>query len=766
MRFLRRLTWIGGFACALSLVGALHAAQADEPQAQTTETPGPLAGHSAHGEAFNEGPRQRAYLMGGTGHVHLQITSKSPEAQAFFDQGIGQLHGFWYYEAERSFRQVAALDPDCAMAYWGLAMANTNNEGRAKPFINQATERKAQASPREAMWIDYLAGYYADPNQDQKTRRRQMVRNLEAILHEYPDELEAKAFLIWQIWVNSSHDLQITSNQAVDALIDQVLAVEPMHPVHHYRIHLWDFEKPSRALGSAALGGQSAPNIAHMWHMPGHTYSNVQRYADAAWQQEASARVDHAYMMRDRILPDMIHNYAHNNEWLVRNLSFLGRVRDAIDLSKNLVELPRHPQYNTLQRGGSAQFGRTRLLELLQRYELWDELLALAQTPYLEPTDIFEEQIKQLRAVGVAWFGKGDLEQGKAVLASLEQTLAKEKAEQEMAGAQAEATARAANQPEDQVQMAKNNAINARAGRIAPVDAARAELSGLLALAGSQFPAAFEQFDKANGISKEFLARAWLQAGDQAKAEQFAREAVNEASHQVRPLANLVDILHRCGKTSEAATAFQPLPVMGAHCDLNVPCIQRLANVVREMGLPEDWRQPLATASDVGNRPPLDSLGPFRWQPGPAPLWSLPDGDGNPVSLQQYQGKPVILIFYLGYGCLHCVEQLKAAAPMAEQFSASGISIVAISSDSVADLRKSIEKSGLPNGMPFPLVSDQQLSAFKAYRAFDDFENAPLHATFLIDGQDRVRWQDIGFQPFTDFQFLLNESKRLLGLPL
>ena len=74
-----------------------------------------------HGEVFNEGPRQAAYLMGDTGNVTFPITSANPEAQAFFNQGIGQLHGFWYFEAERSFRQVAMLDPNCAMAYWGMA---------------------------------------------------------------------------------------------------------------------------------------------------------------------------------------------------------------------------------------------------------------------------------------------------------------------------------------------------------------------------------------------------------------------------------------------------------------------------------------------------------------------------------------------------------------------------------------------------------------------------------------------------------------------
>src|ERR1700712_4547294 len=118
--------------------------------------PGPLPGHSSHGETFDEGPRHAAYLMGTTGSVSFPITTASPDAQKFFNQGIGQLHGFWFLEAERSFRQAAALDPQCAMAYWGMAMANLNNGSRAKGFIAEAVKQKGQAnlSPREVGWID------------------------------------------------------------------------------------------------------------------------------------------------------------------------------------------------------------------------------------------------------------------------------------------------------------------------------------------------------------------------------------------------------------------------------------------------------------------------------------------------------------------------------------------------------------------------------------------------------------------------------------
>ena len=72
--------------------------------------------------------------------------------------------------------------------------------------------------------------------------------------------------------------------------------------------------------------------------MPGHTYSALKRYDDAAWQQEAAARTDHAYMMAAHILPDQIHNFAHNNQWLCTDLLYCGRVKDAIDLAKNMVD--------------------------------------------------------------------------------------------------------------------------------------------------------------------------------------------------------------------------------------------------------------------------------------------------------------------------------------------------------------------------------------------------------------------------------------------
>src|SRR5439155_8603029 len=105
--------------------------------------------------------------------------------------------------------------------------------------------------------------------------------------------------------------LENTRQAAVDAMLDQIFALEPLHPSPHFRVHLWDREKPERAALSAAALGSTAPGIAHQWHMGGHVFDRLGRWADAAWQQEASSRVDHAFMLSDRVLPYEIHNYGH-----------------------------------------------------------------------------------------------------------------------------------------------------------------------------------------------------------------------------------------------------------------------------------------------------------------------------------------------------------------------------------------------------------------------------------------------------------------------
>jgi peroxiredoxin/tetratricopeptide (TPR) repeat protein len=736
--------------------------RAGEPAAPPAGAP-PAAGHSWHGETFNEGPRQRAYLMGNTGPVNFPVTSASPEAQKFINQGIGQLHGFWYFEAERSFRQAATLDSNCAMAYWGMALANTNNAKRAKGFLAEAVKRKAGITERETMYIDALEAFHnADAKKD-KERHEALAKALERIIYKNPTDLEAKALLGLQLWLNRSHGTPIASHLAVDALLKEVLAVEPLHPGHHYRIHLWDDERPQNAVDSAARCGQAAPSIAHMWHMSGHIFSDLQRYGDAAWQQEASARVDHAYMIRDRVLPDQIHNYAHNNEWLIRDLGHIGRVRDAIRLGRNMIEIPRHPRYNSLS-GGSAHLGRMRLFEELTRYELWDELLALADSPYLEPTDLPAEQVKRLRHIGIAFLRKGEIDRGIAHIRILEERLRSDRYKMNIA--------------DPPLPMAAGPSVSAGGevvpegvplptpeedGRLRPIELAIDELKGYLAVEQGDYRAGLPLLRKGGGVDSVYLAKVEFLAGDRDQGLKDAREALDRHKSQVQPLAEIIELLWRAGEEKEAAERFQQLREISSQIDSEIPVFARLAPIAASLNYPSDWRIVKPAEPDVGDRPPLDSLGPLLWQPYRASEWDLSDGKGGRIGSAQYRGKPVVIIFYLGYQCLHCAEQLQAFAPLTKEFQDAGISLVAISTDDDAGLAKSIEnyKSGV---FPFPLASDPALGVFQAFRAHDDFENRPLHGTFFVDSAGLVRWQDISFEPFRDARFVLNEARRLLAI--
>jgi peroxiredoxin len=800
-------------------------------------------GHSVHGEVFNEGPRQRALLLEGMGNVEFPVTTAHAEAQAYINQGVAQLHGFWYFESERSFRQAAALDPDCAMAYWGMAMSNMGNEKRAKGFIAEAMSRKEKASDRERKYIEALHAYLEADKSKKQERAEAYTSALEKILYEYPDDIEAKALLALQLWNNRSAGMKIQSYLAADALMQQIFDVNPLHPAHHFCIHLWDYERPEKALASSAACGPALPGIAHMWHMPGHIYSRLKRYPDAVWQQEASARVDHAHMMRFGVLPDQIHNFAHNNEWLIRNLIYLGRIGDALDLARNMIELPRHPKYNVLTKSGcSSSYGRTRLFEVLATFELWDELIELAHADYLEATEIDREQVKRLRYLGLAYLGSGRVEQGERVLAELQSRLAEQQSARDLAvreatekwqretqaastnpaeegaettttagssagdavasqSAAAEATPEqpkseqpkseeakseeakseeassvpdeaqapeSAEETEEQKKAREKVVADARKpfqDKIKDLEQAIAELEGHLAAIRGDYAGALESLKKAGGgVDAMVKARYRFLAGEVDEALKDAEKHVQARKNETQPLAGYIELLWQAERREEAERQFGELRAISGSADLAAgsPVFARLAPIASELGLPTDWRLPHEAMTDIGERPDLDSLGPFRWQPSDAPNWTLADAQGQPVSLKQYRGQPVVVIFYLGYGCLHCAEQLHKFAPMTEQFAEAGISLVAISSDGPDGLRISLENYH-EGEFPFPLLADPELAVFRDHRAYDDFEQTPLHGTFLIDAEGQIRWHDLSYEPFMDGEFVLNEARRLLS---
>ena len=737
-----------------------------------TDPSAPPAGHSNHGEAFNRGPRQAAYLMEGkTGTIDFPIASTKPQAQKFFNQGIGQLHGFWTFEAERSFRQVLKIEPKNPMAYWGMAMANNGNSKRAKELIMKAEAEKGQADDRGRMWIEALAEYHRDPKTDKKKRQSTYLKALRGISSKYPEDLEAKAFVALQLYRNGVKGKKTDHYENIDKIIGEVLAKNPMHPCHHYRIHLWDHKDPKRAVGSIGKCGQTSPGIAHMWHMPGHILSRLKRYHDATFQQEASERVDHANMIRDRVIPDQIHNFAHNNEWLTRNLDYAGRVGHAITMAKNMIELPRLPNVKddgtwSISSRSSHAYGKRHLYGLLQNYELWNEVLALKDSHYLHPGKSAADKAKWQRLVTCAYFNTDKIAEGNQLLAEMEKLLSEQTAGKKKAGDKAEAKAKAEKKKATDVRKIRNAAERSYNSAISSLNRGIAEAKVHRALYTGEKAKARDLLAKASDIRNERKALMQHRVGDIEAALKTVAAAVKSSTEQARPLATQAFLLHAADKVKEAQNAFDHLRRIAPEADLKVATFSRLEPLAKSLNLPTDWRKEPTGVKDMGLRPNLDELGPFSWSPPSAPRWALRDKNSKPFSMSKYNGKPVLVVFFLGKGCSHCMEQLNEFAPATDKFEKLGVKIVAVSTDTVAGLKQTFPDVALSiKQFPFPLVSDARLDVFKAYRAYDDFEEKPLHGVFLVDGKGKVRWQDISYEPFTAMDFLLEEAERLLALP-
>ena len=769
--------------CSVMFAAVCTASEPGDPSA-------PLPGHSLHGEGFSEGPRRRLPLIAGCGDVHFPVTTSSEEAQQYFDQGVGQLHGFWYWEAERSFRTVLQIDPECVMARWGLAMANVENESRAREFLTDVTEPAVEKlTPREKAWVDAarkLFGVKPGPPKDdekadaktaekketedeKKARRKAFLEALETIALDYRDDLEARAFVVGFSWINRNRGVPISSPLAVDALGKQVLASNPAHPLHHYLIHLWDRNRAAEALHSAAMCGPAAPGIAHMWHMPGHIYSGLERWHDAVWQQEAAVRVDHAQMIRAHVAPDQIHNFAHNSEWFIRNLNHLGRVDDALTVATNLISMPRIARSKevkpdpdqSFQEGGSCwQFGRDRLLETLLRWELWDVAAGLADTPYLEPGTDFDDRWKREQLLAVAGFGRGDAEAGKAALARLEAIEAEERAGRSRSGDEAEAKARDEGKSAADISKAMADAMRPYTDRVETLQGPLAELRLHAAIASGDGEAARASREamsdkQRGGLDKTRLAQISLALGNTEKALELAKAHADGAKQQLQPLALLASVQWQAGKQDEAKATFEHVRTLAAAADRSLPPLTRLAPIAEAAGVEGDWRVPHTAADDIGQRPDLDSLGPLEWTAWQAGAWTAVAADGTPVSSGDYAGKPHVILLTLGMACQHCNDQVKAFVEAASQFEEAGLPVLVISTDSVEDVAMSSET------LPLTALSGADGEAFRALDAWDDFESIPLHATCYVSADGRMRWQHTGYEPFMLPEFLLQEIKRL-----
>lgn len=334
-------------------------------------------------------------FLPGIGDLHHPIRTSSPEAQRYFDQGLTLGFGFNHEAAIRSFREATRRDPNCAICYWGIALAfgpNINmpmgpdDEAQALEAIDQALEKLDAASEAERALIEALATRYgSSPPADRGHRDSAYAEAMRDVHERYPEDLDvavlfAESLMMlhaWDYWTPDREPREHTL-ELVETL-EGVLAVQPNHlGANHFYIHAVEDPYPERAESAADRLAAAAPeNTGHLIHMPSHIFWRVGRYAEASEINQRAAAADEDYFSwcQSQGIYDADY-YPHNLHFLWAAASTEGRSDLAITSARRLAiaitpeKLERFPHveaYLPTPMFALARFGR------------WDEILGLPE---------------------------------------------------------------------------------------------------------------------------------------------------------------------------------------------------------------------------------------------------------------------------------------------------------------------------------------------------------------------------------------------------
>jgi tetratricopeptide (TPR) repeat protein len=284
-------------------------------------------------------------LWDGLGSVAYKISTSSPEAQTYFDQGLRLAYAFNHGEAQRAFRKAQKLDPSCAMCFWGEALVLGPNinlpmqedaVGPAFTAAQVALALSANARPREQALIAALATRYSqDPKADRAPLDAAYAAAMGKLATDFPDDNEiallyAEAVMDlspWNYWQPGGHEPNPQSAPIVPTL-ERVLARDPNHPgAIHFYIHAVEAsDRPERAEPHADRLRGAIPSAGHLVHMPSHIYYRVGRYLDALAVNKIATTVDEKYLV-DTSAPMGVYRlgyYPHNVHFVLASAQMAG----------------------------------------------------------------------------------------------------------------------------------------------------------------------------------------------------------------------------------------------------------------------------------------------------------------------------------------------------------------------------------------------------------------------------------------------------------
>jgi tetratricopeptide (TPR) repeat protein len=498
-----------------------------------------------------------AVLLPGLGAHHHPISTTNAEAQAFFEQGLILVYGFNHDEAVRSFRRAAELDPQSAMAHWGIALAvgpnynsTTMDEARHKiahEAIKKAHALAAKAPEHERAYIEAMRKRFSpDAPADQRKLSLDYKDAMLALMRRYPDDLEAATLYAdslmilnaWKLWTPDGRPAAGTE-EAVSVL-ESVLRRNPNHiGANHLYIHAVEASpSPERALPSADRLGGLSPAAGHLVHMPAHIYQRIGDYESSARVNDLAAKADRAHIEANGaqgIYPAAY--YSHNLHFLAAAYSMQGRFRDALAAAEGLESnvSPRLPEMSFLE-----DFLPTKTL-LFVRFRRWDDIL---KTPEPPASQTYTNALWHW-ARSLAYAATGKTQQAEA--------------EQKIFAAAAKAlpaSARfGANAGRDVLQIAEHvlaaRIASARGERKLAVELLRQAVAAEDALHYSEPP------DWYYPPTRESLGGALFAGGEFAEAERVFRAELERNRRNGRALFGLAESLRAQGKTYAAALVRQ-----------------------------------------------------------------------------------------------------------------------------------------------------------------------------------------------------------------
>jgi tetratricopeptide (TPR) repeat protein len=404
-------------------------------------------------------PMLPAKLLPGMGETNMPVTTKSEQARKFFNQGISQMHSFWFLESERSFLQAADLDPDMAMAYWGISVsaagdyrpafqllrdpndggrgdyqaapstdavqrttngAAINGRIRAREYIEKAMAMRDKVTPRERMYIE---AEWARRNPASKTNDADHIVALKKLIAAYPDDEEAKSILglaLLDGFDSVTKEPRTNTMEGLRLLEDIVAKNDNHFGAHHYLIHGWEGSKtPEQAWHACERYPALVPNIPHALHMPGHIYAQSDKIDEAVKAFSDAAANELTWLKSDVLYPNGHHG--HNVHFLVHALNLDGRFNDSIERVRHMMSFKETPRERagTNQRTPYRQ-GYYALVKTLVRFERWDLILDGTTIPaYDKP----EQNVWRLWAVGLAQAARGKVEDAKKTYAQLQEQM-------------------------------------------------------------------------------------------------------------------------------------------------------------------------------------------------------------------------------------------------------------------------------------------------------------------------------------------------------